>query len=56
MPSTQLPTSPPHPLAGSGGLGSLGLGSAIGPPATSKPISQLGSGSLIGGRKMDIRS
>lgn len=40
---SQLPSFPPHPLATSGGLGPLGLGSAIGQPP-SKPLSQLGTG------------
>jgi hypothetical protein len=40
---SQLPTFPPHPLSTGGGLGALGLGSAIGQPP-SKPISQIGAG------------
>jgi hypothetical protein len=43
---SQLPTFPPHPLSTGGGLGSLGLGSTIGPPP-SKPISQIGTGMIF---------
>lgn len=43
---SQLPNFPPHPLSSGGGLGTIGLGSALG-QAPSKSLSQLSAGGIV---------